>query len=94
MNLIIPESYKQIVATALGFASLQDAIAAVKTIPLNEYGYAEIRKGGAFIQRTENKRSYASLIVGGGKCGMGKDWAAAAEYLTARGQKIANGIPA
>ena len=94
MNLIIPEANKQTVATALGFASLSDAIAAVQAMPVNEYGYAEIRKGGAFIQKTENKRSYASIICGGGKCGMSKDWAAAVEYLTPRGKMIANGIPA
>lgn len=94
MNLIIPDSKKQTLADALGFVTFDAAVAAVKGIPLNEYGYAEIRKGGGFIQRTSNKNSYASIIVGGGKAGMSQDWAASDECLTVRGRKIANGIPA
>ena len=87
--LIIPESKKRIVARALGFDTLDQAIAAVKEMPLNEYGYSEIRKGGCFIHRTSNQRSYATILCGGGKCGMSRDWAAAEEYLTPRGQKLA-----
>lgn len=94
MNLIIPESLKGKLAAALGFASLQDAVRAVETMPLNADGYAEIRKGGAFIQRTSNRRSYARILCGGGKCGMSQDWAPASEYLTERGVKISKGIPA
>ena len=93
-NFVIPEAYQQKIATALGFASLSDAVDAVKALPLDEYGYAEIRKGGAFIQKTNNTRSYASIICGGGKCGMSRDWAVSYEYLTPRGRMLANGIMA
>ncbi len=94
MKLIIPDNYKDKVASALGFANLDQAVASVLAMPLNEHGYADIRRNGAFITHTSNRNSYARVIVGGGKCGMAQDWAPAPEYLTERGRMIASGIAA